>query len=182
MNLTEPHCGTDLGLMRTKAEPQADGTFKITGQKIFISAGDHDLSENVIHLVLAKIPGGPDGVKGISLFIVPKFMVNEDGSLGARNAVAVGKIEEKMGIHGNATCVMNYDGATGFLLGDEHKGMRAMFTMMNEARLGVGLQGYSQAEVAYQNAVAYAKDRQQGRDVTGVKNPDGPADPLIVQV
>jgi acyl-CoA dehydrogenase len=180
MNLTEPHCGTDLGLMRTKAEPQADGTFKITGQKIFISAGDHDLSENVIHLVLAKIPGGPDGVKGISLFIVPKFMVNEDGSLGARNAVAVGKIEEKMGIHGNATCVMNYDGATGFLLGDEHKGMRAMFTMMNEARLGVGLQGYSQAEVAYQNAVAYAKDRLQGRDVTGVKNSDGPADPLIV--
>ena len=180
MNLTEPHCGTDLGLMRTKAEPQEDGTFKITGQKIFISAGDHDLSENVIHLVLAKIPGGPDGVKGISLFIVPKFMVNEDGSLGARNAVAVGKIEEKMGIHGNATCVMNYDGATGFLLGDEHKGMRAMFTMMNEARLGVGLQGYSQAEVAYQNAVAYAKDRLQGRDVTGVRNPDGPADPLIV--
>jgi acyl-CoA dehydrogenase len=180
MNLTEPHCGTDLGLMRTKAEPQADGTFKITGQKIFISAGDHDLSENVIHLVLAKIPGGPDGVKGISLFIVPKFMVNEDGSLGARNAVTVGKIEEKMGIHGNATCVMNYDGATGFLLGDEHKGMRAMFTMMNEARLGVGLQGYSQAEVAYQNAVAYAKDRLQGRDVTGVKNSDGPADPLIV--
>ena len=180
MNLTEPHCGTDLGLMRTKAEPQVDGTFKITGQKIFISAGDHDLSENVIHLVLAKIPGGPDGVKGISLFIVPKFMVNEDGSLGARNAVAVGKIEEKMGIHGNATCVMNYDGATGFLLGDEHKGMRAMFTMMNEARLGVGLQGYSQAEVAYQNAVAYAKDRLQGRDVTGVKNPNGPADPLIV--
>ena len=180
MNLTEPHCGTDLGLMRTKAEPQEDGTFKITGQKIFISAGDHDLSDNVIHLVLAKIPGGPDGVKGISLFIVPKFMVNEDGSLGARNAVAVGKIEEKMGIHGNATCVMNYDGATGFLLGDEHKGMRAMFTMMNEARLGVGLQGYSQAEVAYQNAVAYAKDRLQGRDVTGVKNPDGPADPLIV--
>ena len=180
MNLTEPHCGTDLGLMRTKAEPQGDGTFKITGQKIFISAGDHDLSENVIHLVLAKIPGGPDGVKGISLFIVPKFMVNEDGSLGARNAVAVGKIEEKMGIHGNATCVMNYDGATGFLLGDEHKGMRAMFTMMNEARLGVGLQGYSQAEVAYQNAVAYAKDRLQGRDVTGARNPNGPADPLIV--
>ena len=180
MNLTEPHCGTDLGLMRTKAEPQEDGTFKITGQKIFISAGDHDLSENVIHLVLAKIPGGPDGVKGISLFIVPKFMVNEDGSLGARNAVAVGKIEEKMGIHGNATCVMNYDGATGFLLGEEHKGMRAMFTMMNEARLGVGLQGYSQAEVAYQNAVAYAIDRLQGRDVTGVKNPEGPADPLIV--
>jgi len=180
MNLTEPNCGTDLGLMRTKAEPQKDGSYKITGQKIFISAGDHDLSENVIHLVLAKIPGGPDGVKGISLFIVPKFMVNEDGSLGARNAVSVGKIEKKMGIHGNATCVMNYDSATGFLLGEEHKGMRAMFTMMNEARLGVGLQGYSQAEVAYQNAVAYAKDRLQGRDVTGVKNPDGPADPLIV--
>ena len=180
MNLTEPHCGTDLGLMRTKADPQEDGSYKITGQKIFISAGDHDLSENVIHLVLAKIPGGPEGVKGISLFIVPKFMVNDDGSLGARNAVAVGKIEEKMGIHGNATCVMNYDGATGYLLGQEHKGMRAMFTMMNEARLGVGLQGYSQAEVAYQNAVAYAKDRLQGRDVTGAKNPDGPADPLIV--
>ena len=180
MNLTEPHCGTDLGLMRTKADPQEDGSYKITGQKIFISAGDHDLSENVIHLVLAKIPGGPEGVKGISLFIVPKFMVNDDGSLGARNAVSVGKIEEKMGIHGNATCVMNYDGATGYLLGQQHKGMRAMFTMMNEARLGVGLQGYSQAEVAYQNAVAYAKDRLQGRDVTGVKNPDGPADPLIV--
>ena len=180
MNLTEPHCGTDLGLMRTKAEPQQDGTYKITGQKIFISAGDHDLSDNIIHLVLAKIPGGPDGVKGISLFIVPKFIVNDDGTLGARNSLSVGKIEEKMGIHGNATCVMNYDGATGYLLGDMHKGMRAMFTMMNEARLGVGLQGLAQAEVAYQNALAYAKDRLQGRDVTGVKNPDGPADPLIV--
>ena len=180
MNLTEPHCGTDLGLMRTKAEPQQDGTYKISGQKIFISAGDHDLSDNIIHLVLAKIPGGPDGVKGISLFIVPKFIVNDDGSLGARNSLSVGKIEEKMGIHGNATCVMNYDGATGYLLGDMHKGMRAMFTMMNEARLGVGLQGLAQAEVAYQNALAYAKDRLQGRDVTGVKNPDGPADPLIV--
>jgi len=180
MNLTEPHCGTDLGLMRTKAEPQQDGTYKITGQKIFISAGDHDLSDNIIHLVLAKIPGGPDGVKGISLFIVPKFIVNDDGTLGARNSLSVGKIEEKMGIHGNATCVMNYDGATGYLLGDMHKGMRAMFTMMNEARLGVGLQGLAQAEVAYQNALAYAKDRLQGRDVTGVKNPDGPADLLIV--
>ena len=180
MNLTEPHCGTDLGLMRTKAEPQEDGTYKISGQKIFISAGDHDLSDNIIHLVLAKIPGGPDGVKGISLFIVPKFIVNDDGTLGARNSLSVGKIEEKMGIHGNATCVMNYDGATGYLLGDMHKGMRAMFTMMNEARLGVGLQGLAQAEVAYQNALAYAKDRLQGRDVTGVKNPDGPADPLIV--
>jgi alkylation response protein AidB-like acyl-CoA dehydrogenase len=180
MNLTEPHCGTDLGLMRTKAEPQDDGSYKITGQKIFISAGDHDMSDNVIHLVLGKIVGGPEGIKGVSLFIVPKFIVNEDGSLGDRNAVSVGKIEEKMGIHGNSTCVMNYDGATGYLLGAEHKGMRAMFTMMNEARLGVGLQGYAQAEVAYQNAVAYANDRLQGRDVTGAKNPDGPADPLIV--
>jgi alkylation response protein AidB-like acyl-CoA dehydrogenase len=180
MNLTEPHCGTDLGLMRTKAEPQADGSYKITGQKIFISAGEHDMSDNIIHLVLAKIVGGPEGIKGVSLFIVPKFMVNEDGSLGARNPVAVGKIEEKMGIHGNSTCVMNYDGATGYLLGEEHKGMRAMFTMMNEARLGVGMQGLSQAEAAYQNALEYAKDRLQGRDVTGPKNPDGPADPLIV--
>ena len=180
MNLTEPHCGTDLGLMRTKAEPQEDGTYKVTGQKIFISAGDHDLAENIIHLVLAKIPGGPEGIKGVSLFIVPKFLVNEDGSLGPRNGVTCGKLEEKMGIHGNATCVMNYDEATGYLIGEAHKGMRAMFTMMNEARLGVGLQGYAQAEIAFQNAVAYANDRLQGRDVTGAKNPEGPADPLIV--
>ncbi|WP_170372132.1 acyl-CoA dehydrogenase C-terminal domain-containing protein [Ruegeria arenilitoris] len=180
MNLTEPHCGTDLGLMRTKAEPQGDGSYKITGQKIFISSGDHDMADNIIHLVLAKIPGGPEGIKGVSLFIVPKFLVNEDGSLGERNGVSVGKIEEKMGIHGNSTCVMNYDGATGYLLGQEHKGMRAMFTMMNEARLGVGMQGLAQAEAAYQNALEYAKDRLQGRDVTGVKNPEGPADPLIV--
>ncbi|OIQ26895.1 MAG: acyl-CoA dehydrogenase [Alphaproteobacteria bacterium MedPE-SWcel] len=180
MNLTEPHCGTDLGLMRTKAEPQDDGSYKITGQKIFISAGDHDMAENVIHLVLAKIPGGPEGIKGVSLFIVPKFIVNEDGTPGSRNGVSVGKIEEKMGIHGNSTCVMDYDAATGWLLGDMHKGMRAMFTMMNEARLGVGMQGLAQAEAAYQNALDYAKDRLQGRDVTGVKNPDGPADPLIV--
>jgi alkylation response protein AidB-like acyl-CoA dehydrogenase len=180
MNLTEPHCGTDLGLMRTKAEPQDDGSYKVSGQKIFISAGDHDMADNIIHLVLAKIPGGPEGIKGVSLFIVPKFMVNEDGSLGERNGVSVGKVEEKMGIHGNSTCVMNYDEATGFLLGDLHKGMRAMFTMMNEARLGVGMQGLAQAEAAYQNAVEYAKDRLQGRDVTGAKNPDGPADPLIV--
>lgn len=180
MNLTEPHCGTDLGLMRTKAEPQGDGSFKVTGQKIFISAGEHDMAENIIHLVLAKIPGGPEGIKGVSLFIVPKFNVNDDGSLGDRNAVTCGKIEEKMGIHGNSTCVMNYDGATGYLLGEEHKGMRAMFTMMNEARIGVGMQGLAQADVAYQNAVAYAKDRLQGRAVTGVENPDGPADPLIV--
>ena len=180
MNLTEPHCGTDLGLLRTRAEPQADGSYTITGQKIFISAGDHDLAENIIHLVLAKAPGGGEGTKGISLFIVPKVLVNADGSLGARNAVSVGKIEDKMGIHGNATCVLNYDGATGWLLGDLHKGMRAMFTMMNEARLGVGLQGYAVAEAAYQNALDYAKDRLQGRDVTGVKNPGGAADPLIV--
>ncbi|MBY6203140.1 acyl-CoA dehydrogenase C-terminal domain-containing protein [Maritalea mobilis] len=180
MNLTEPHCGTDLGLMRTKAEPQDDGSYKITGQKIFISAGDHDMAENVIHLVLAKIPGGPEGIKGVSLFIVPKFLVDDEGNLGARNGVSVGKLEEKMGIHGNATCVMNYDEATGYLLGDMHKGMRAMFTMMNEARLGVGMQGLAQAEVAFQNALEYAKDRLQGRDVTGPKNPDGPADPLIV--
>lgn len=180
MNLTEPHCGTDLGMMRTRAEPQADGSYRITGQKIFISAGEHDMAENIIHLVLAKAPGGGEGTKGISLFIVPKFLVNADGSLGQRNALSVGKIEEKMGIHGNATCVMNYDGATGFLLGELHKGMRAMFTMMNEARIGVGVQGYAVAEAAYQNALAYAKDRLQGRDATGVKNPEGPADPLIV--
>jgi len=180
MNLTEPHCGTDLGLMRTKAEPQDDGSYKISGTKIFISAGDHDMAENIIHLVLAKIPGGPDGIKGVSLFIVPKFIVNDDGSLGERNGVAAGKIEEKMGIHGNATCVMNYDDATGYLIGDMHKGMRAMFVMMNEARMGVGLQGYAQAEIAYQNAVAYANDRLQGRAVTGTEFPDKPADPLIV--
>ncbi|MGB3317318.1 MAG: acyl-CoA dehydrogenase C-terminal domain-containing protein [Albidovulum sp.] len=180
MNLTEPHCGTDLGLMRTKAEPQEDGSYAITGQKIFISAGEHDLADNIIHLVLAKIPGGPEGIKGVSLFIVPKFIVNDDGSLGDRNALSCGKIEEKMGIHGNSTCVMNYDGARGWLIGDMHKGMRAMFTMMNEARLGVGMQGLAQAEAAYQNAVAYARDRLQGRAVTGAENPDGPADPLIV--
>ncbi|WP_378946024.1 acyl-CoA dehydrogenase C-terminal domain-containing protein [Paracoccus sp. R86501] len=180
MNLTEPHCGTDLGMLRTKAEPQDDGSYLITGQKIFISAGDHDLADNVIHLVLAKAPGGGEGTKGISLFIVPKILVNEDGSLGDRNGVSVGALEHKMGIHANSTCVMNYDGAKGWLLGDLHKGMRAMFTMMNEARIGVGLQGYAGAVPAYQNAVAYAKDRLQGRSVTGVKNPSGPADPLIV--
>ena len=180
MNLTEPHCGTDLGLMRTKAVPQDDGSYKVSGQKIFISAGEHEMASNIIHLVLAKIPGGPDGIKGVSLFIVPKFTVGDDGQPGARNGVSCGKIEEKMGIHGNSTCVMNYDEASGYLLGEAHKGMRAMFTMMNEARLGVGMQGMAQAEAAYQNALAYAKDRLQGRDVIGVKNPDGPADPLIV--
>ena len=180
MNLTEPHCGTDLGMMRTKAAPQADGSYKISGQKIFISAGEHDMSDNIIHLVLAKIKDGPEGIKGVSLFIVPKFIVKEDGSEGMRNGVSCGAIEEKMGIHGNSTCVMNYDEATAYLLGDEHKGMRAMFTMMNHARLGVGLQGLAQAEAAYQNAVVYAKDRLQGRAVTGAESPDTPADPIIV--
>lgn len=180
MNLTEPHCGTDLGLMRTKAEPQDNGTYKISGQKIFISAGDHDMADNIVHLVLAKVPGGPEGIKGVSLFIVPKFLVDDEGNIGARNGVSVGNIEKKMGIHGNSTCVLNYDEAEGYLIGDLNKGMRAMFTMMNEARLGVGMQGLAAAEVAYQNAVDYAKDRLQGRAVTGVENPDGPADPLIV--
>ena len=180
MNLTEPHCGTDLGLLRTRAEPQDDGSYLITGTKIFISAGDHDMAENVIHLVLAKAPGGGEGTKGISLFIVPKILVNDDGSLAAPNGVSVGNLEEKMGIHGNATCVMNFDGARGWLLGELHKGMRAMFTMMNEARLGVGLQGYACAIPAYQAAVEYARERLQGRAVTGTKNPEGPADPLIV--
>ena len=180
MNLTEPHCGTDLGLIRTKAAPQNDGTYKVTGQKIWISAGEHDLTDNIVHLVLAKIPGGPDGVKGISLFIVPKFLINDDGSLGARNTVSCGGLEKKMGIHGNATCVMNYDGATGYLVGELHKGMRAMFTMMNEARLGVGLQGYAQAVVAYQNALGFAQDRLQGRAISGAQAPEKPADPIIV--
>ena len=180
MNLTEPQCGTDLGLIRTKAEPQDDGTYRITGQKIWISAGEHDLTDNIIHLVLARIPGGPQGTGGISLFIVPKFLVAEDGSLGDRNAVTCGGLESKMGIHGNATCVMNYDGATGFLVGEAHKGMRAMFTMMNEARLGVGLQGYAQGAVAYQNALAFAQDRLQGRAITGPQDKMRPADPIIV--
>ncbi len=180
MNLTEPHCGTDLGLLRSKAIPQADGSYRISGQKIFISAGEHDLASNIIHLVIARIEGAPAGTKGISLFIVPKFLVNADGSLGARNGVVCGKIEEKMGIHGNSTCVLNYDDAVGYLCGVENKGLAAMFTMMNVARLGVGLQGLSQSEVAYQNGLAYAKDRLQMRALTGAKNPDGPADPIIV--
>ncbi len=180
MNLTEPHCGTDLGLIKTKAVPQGDGSYKISGTKIFISAGEQDLTENIIHLVLARIEGAPEGVKGISLFVVPKFLVNADGSLGDRNAVACGSIEHKMGIHGNATCVMNYDGATGWLVGAENKGLNAMFVMMNEARLGVAIQGLAQSEVAYQNAVAYAKDRIQGRALTGAKEPAKAADPIIV--
>jgi alkylation response protein AidB-like acyl-CoA dehydrogenase len=180
MNLTESHCGTDLGLLRTKAEPNDDGSFAITGQKIFISAGEHDMSENIIHLVLARTPGGPKGVKGISLYIVPKYLVNDDGSLGERNGVVCGSIEEKMGIHGNSTCVLNYDGATGYLLGDENQGLRTMFIMMNAARIGVGIQGLGLSEVSYQNAVDYAKDRLQMRSISGPKNPDGPADPIIV--
>ncbi len=180
MNLTEPHCGTDLGLLRTKAAPQADGSYKISGQKIFISAGEHDLAENIIHLVLARIEGAPEGVKGISLFIVPKFKVGEDGSLGERNGVTCGSIEEKMGIHANATCVLNYDEATGYLIGEENKGLKAMFIMMNEARLGVGLQGLAQSEVAYQNAAIYAKERIQGRALTGAAEPEKKADPLLV--
>ena len=180
MNLTEPHCGTDLGLLRTKAEPNDDGSYAITGTKIFISAGEHDLTENIIHLVLARLPDAPAGVKGISLFIVPKFNVNDDGSLGDRNTLICGSIEEKMGIHANSTCVMNYDSAKGYLLGTAHKGLRAMFIMMNAARVGVSVQGYGQSEVAYQNAVLYANDRIQGRSLTGAKAADKAADPIIV--
>jgi alkylation response protein AidB-like acyl-CoA dehydrogenase len=180
MNLTEPHCGTDLGMLRTRAEPQADGSYRLTGTKIFISAGEHDLSENIIHLVLAKMADSPDSVRGISLFIVPKFLLNADGTPGARNAVSCGAIEEKMGIHGNATCVLNYDGATGYLIGEKEKGMRAMFIMMNAARLGVGVQGLAVSEVACQNAAIYARDRIQGRSLSGPKNAEAKADPIIV--
>ncbi|PZN57884.1 MAG: acyl-CoA dehydrogenase [Proteobacteria bacterium] len=180
MNLTEPHCGTDLGLLRTRAVPAPDGSYRISGQKIFISAGEHDLAENIVHLVLARIEGAPAGTKGISLFIVPKFKLDADGRPGERNGVSCGSLEEKMGIHGNATCVMNYDEAEGYLLGPENGGLKAMFVMMNEARLGVGLQGLSQSEVAYQNAAAYARERLQGRSLSGPKAPDKPADPIIV--
>jgi acyl-CoA dehydrogenase len=176
MNLTEPHCGTDLGLLRSKAVPNGDGSYAISGQKIFISAGEHDMAENIIHLVLARIEGAPEGVKGISLFIVPKF----DIETGERNAVSCGSIEEKMGIHGNSTCVMNYDEAKGFLIGEENGGLKAMFVMMNEARLGVGLQGLSVSEIAYQNAAEYARERIQGRSLTGAKATDKKADPIIV--
>jgi acyl-CoA dehydrogenase len=180
MNLTEPHCGTDLGLLKTKAVPNGDGSYAISGTKIFISAGEHDMAENIVHLVIARIEGAPAGTKGISLFVVPKFLINKDGSLGARNGVACGSIEHKMGIHGNSTCVMNYDSATGWLVGAENKGLAAMFVMMNEARLGVAIQGLSQSEAAYQNAVIYAKDRIQGRSLSGVKAADKAADPIIV--
>ena len=180
MNLTEPQCGTDLGLIRTKAVKQPDGSYRITGSKIFISAGEHDLAKNIVHLVLARIEGAPEGTRGLSLFVVPKVVPNPDGSLGIRNGVSCGSIEEKMGIHGNSTCVMNYDGAAGWLVAEEHHGLHAMFTMMNEALLGVGVQGLALSEVAYQNAVAYAKDRLQGRALTGAKFKDKPADPIIV--
>ena len=180
MNLTEPHCGTDLGLLKTKAVPNGDGSYSLTGTKIFISAGEHDMAENIVHLVIARIEGAPAGTKGISLFVVPKFLVNEDGSVGERNAVSCGSIEHKMGIHGNSTCVMNYDGAKGWLVGEANRGLNAMFVMMNEARLAVGVQGLGQSEVAYQNAVAYAKDRLQGRALTGAKEPAKSADPIIV--
>ncbi|MCA0319706.1 MAG: acyl-CoA dehydrogenase C-terminal domain-containing protein [Proteobacteria bacterium] len=180
MNLTEPHCGTDLGLLRSKAVPNGDGSYSITGQKIFISAGEHDMSDNIVHLVLARIEGAPAGTKGISLFVVPKFLPKADGTAGERNPLSCGKIEEKMGIHGNSTCVMNYDGAKGWLVGEANKGLNAMFVMMNEARMSVGIQGLSQSEAAYQNAVAYAKDRLQGRSLSGPKAPDKPADPIIV--
>jgi alkylation response protein AidB-like acyl-CoA dehydrogenase len=180
MCLTEPHCGTDLGLLRTKAEPMADGSHRITGNKIFISSGEHDLAANIIHLVLARLPDAPQGSKGISLFVVPKYLVNADGSLGARNAITCGALEEKMGIHGNATCQMNLDGARGWLVGQPHKGLAAMFVMMNAARLGVGMQSLGLTEVAYQKAVVYAKDRLQMRSLSGPKAPDKAADPIIV--
>ncbi|HET7817030.1 MAG TPA: acyl-CoA dehydrogenase C-terminal domain-containing protein [Sphingomicrobium sp.] len=181
MNLTEPHCGTDLGLLKTRAEPNPDGSYSLTGTKIFISSGEHDLSENIVHMVLAKIAGAPDSVKGISLFVVPKFLVNEDGSIGERNGVSCGSLEKKMGIHGNSTCVMNYDGARGWLVGEPQKGLAAMFIMMNAARLGVGLQGLAQGEVAYQNAVAYARERRQGRALNeGGRDANARADPIMV--
>ena len=180
MNLTEPHCGTDLGMIRTRAVPNGDGSYAISGTKIFISAGEHDLSENIIHLVLAKTPDAPDSSKGISLFIVPKFILDADGNPGTRNGVTCGSIEHKMGIHSNATCVLNYDGATGWMVGEENKGLAAMFIMMNAARIGVGIQGLAQAEVAYQNAVYYAQERRQGRALTGPAEPNERADPLFV--
>ncbi|MCK0533117.1 acyl-CoA dehydrogenase C-terminal domain-containing protein [Sphingobium agri] len=180
MNLTEPHAGTDLGLIKTKAVSQDDGSYSITGTKIFISSGEQDLTENIIHLVLAKTPDAPEGSKGISLFVVPKVLVNDDGSLGERNAVSCGSLEHKMGIHGNATCVMNYDGAKGWIVGEENKGLAAMFIMMNAARMWVGMQGLGQAEVAFQNAVHYARDRRQGRALTGPQDKDEKADTLFV--
>ncbi|HEY6598205.1 MAG TPA: acyl-CoA dehydrogenase C-terminal domain-containing protein [Pseudomonadales bacterium] len=180
MCLTEPHAGSDVGILRTKATRNADGTYAITGNKIFISAGEHDLVDNILHLVLARVPDAPSGTKGISLFIVPKFKLRDDGSPGERNGVVCTRIEEKMGIHGNATCALSFDGSTGYLVGEENQGMRCMFTMMNSARLGVGMQGVGVAEAAYQASLAYARERLQMRSLTGPQNPDGPADPIIV--
>lgn len=180
MCLTESQCGSDLGLLTTKAEPQADGSYAITGTKIFISAGEHDMTPNIVHIVLARLPDAPAGTKGISLFIVPKFNVNEDGSVGERNTMHCAAIEEKMGIHGNATCVLNFDGARGFLIGEPNRGLNAMFTFMNTARVGTAIQGLAHAELSFQGALAYAKDRLAMRALTGPKNPDGPADPIIV--
>src|SRR5262249_28975687 len=180
MNLTEPQAGTDVGLIRTRAKPNGDGSYAVSGSKIFISSGEHDLAENIVHLVLARIEGAPEGTKGVSLFVVPKIIPGADGGLGARNAVYCGAIETKMGIHGNATCVMNYEGATGWLVGERDKGLRAMFTMMNEARLGVGIQGLALSEVAYQNAAAYARERRQGRALSGAKELAAAADPILV--
>jgi hypothetical protein len=180
MCLTEPHCGSDLGMLRTKATPNDDGTYAITGTKIFISSGDHDMAENIVHIVLARLPGAPEGTKGISLFIVPKINVDAEGNLGERNQLGVGSLEEKMGIHGNATCVMNFDGAKGYLLGAENRGLNCMFTFMNTARIGTAIQGLAHAEFSYQNSLAYAQDRLQMRSMSGPKNPDGPADAIIV--
>jgi alkylation response protein AidB-like acyl-CoA dehydrogenase len=180
MCLTEPHSGTDLGLLRSKAQPQADGSYRITGTKIFISSGEHDLAANIVHLVLARLPDAPAGTKGISLFIVPKFVPAADGALGARNGIRCGRLEHKMGIHANATCEMNLDDATGWLVGEPNKGLNAMFVMMNAARIGVGIQSLGLAEVAYQQSVDYAKERLQMRSLTGPKAPDKPADPIIV--
>jgi alkylation response protein AidB-like acyl-CoA dehydrogenase len=180
MNLTEPQCGTDLGLIRTRAEPAGNGHWALTGQKIYISSGEHDLAENIVHLVLARTPGAPEGTRGLSLFVVPKVLPGENGTLGARNALRCTRLERKMGIHANATCEMSYEGATAWLVGEETKGLRQMFTMMNEARLLVGMQGLAVAQGAYQRAAAHARERLQGRAVTGAENPDGPADPLIV--
>lgn len=180
MCLTESHCGSDLGLLRTKAEANSDGSHAISGTKIFISSGEHDMTENIVHIVLARLAGAPEGTKGISLFIVPKFLVNADGSLGAKNGVSCGSLEEKMGIHGNATCVMNFDGATGYLIGPENRGLNCMFTFMNTARIGTAIQGLAHTEFAYQNSLAYAQDRLQMRAMSGVKNPEENADPIIV--
>ncbi|MDC0661711.1 acyl-CoA dehydrogenase C-terminal domain-containing protein [Marinobacter sp. SS21] len=180
MCLTEPHCGSDLGILRAKAEPNADGSYSVSGTKIFISAGDHDMAENIVHIVLARLPGAPEGTKGISLFIVPKYLPNQDGSVGEANAVSCGSLEHKMGIHGNATCVMNFDGAKGWLIGPENKGLNCMFTFMNTARIGTAIQGLGASELGFQGSLAYAKDRLAMRSLTGPKNPEGPADPIIV--